>query len=43
MGFYTGKEVKREIAAVLHRRDEVLWTREHAEELQRRKDPSMRP
>jgi hypothetical protein len=39
MGFYTGKEVKREIAAVLHRRDEVLWTRGHAEELQRRKEP----
>jgi len=39
MGFYAGKEIKPEVAVILHRRDEVLWTRERAEELQTRKDP----
>ena len=39
MGFYTGKELKSEIALILHRRDQVPWTREHAEKLRTRKEP----
>ena len=36
LGFYTGREIKREVPLVLHIRDDVPWTPQHADELRRR-------
>ena len=39
LGFYAEREIKREIPRILHRRDNVVVTAEHASELRERGDP----